>query len=161
MGIRQIVLDGDEILRKNSKPVEKVDDKIMQLIQDMWDTMYKYDGIGLAAPQVGILKRIIVYDIGEGNHALINPEVISATGEQWCEEGCLSFPNIFGEVRRPAKVVVRGIDENGEYVTIKAKELLAICLCHEIDHLNGVLFVDTAENIHEGTVEEDTKKKKK
>ncbi|MEG0073499.1 MAG: peptide deformylase [Clostridia bacterium] len=161
MAIREIVLEGDEILRKKTKKVDKIDDRIKQLIEDMWETMYKYDGIGLAAPQVGILKRIIVYDIGEGKHALINPEIISASGEQWCEEGCLSLPNIFGDVRRPSKLVIRGIDENGEYVTIKAKELLAVCLSHETDHLEGVLFTDSAENIHEGIIEEETKTKKK
>lgn len=160
MGIRQIVLEGDEILRKKAKKVEVFDEKIKQLIEDMWETMYKYDGIGLAAPQVGILKRVIVYDIGEGKHALVNPEIVSAVGEQWCEEGCLSLPNIFGEVRRPSKLVVRGTNENGEYVTIKAKELLAVCLSHETDHLEGVLFTDTAENIHEGTLEEDLEKQK-
>ena len=161
MGIRQIVLEGDEILRKKAKKVEEFDDKIKQLIEDMWETMYKYDGIGLAAPQVGILKRVIVYDIGEGKHALVNPEIVSSVGEQWCEEGCLSLPNIFGEVRRPARLVIRGINENGEYVTIKAKELLAVCLSHETDHLEGVLFIDTADNIHEGQPEEEPQKDKK
>ena len=160
MGIRQIVFEGDEILRKKAKKVEEVDYKIKQLIEDMWETMYKFDGIGLAAPQVGILKRVIVYDVGEGKHALVNPEIISATGEQWCEEGCLSLPNIFGDVRRPAKVVVRGINEDGEYITIKAKELLAVCLSHEIDHLDGILFTDTAENVHEGTIEENVQSDK-
>ncbi len=151
MAIRKIVLEGDEILRKKSKPVEKIDDKILELIEDMKETMYKYDGIGLAAVQVGILKRVIVYDLGDGLNkgVIINPVIKQRKGKQWCEEGCLSLPNVFGEVQRPAKVVVEALNEKGENITISAKDLLAVCLSHEIDHLEGILFVDTAENIHE------------
>lgn len=151
MAIRKVVLEGDPILRKKSKQVEKIDDKILELIEDMKETMYKYDGIGLAAVQVGILKRVIVYDLGDGLNkgVIINPVMKQRKGKQWCEEGCLSLPNIFGEVQRPAKIVVEALNEKGENITISAKDLLAVCLSHEIDHLEGILFVDTAENIHE------------
>lgn len=151
MAIRKVVLEGDPILRKKSKQVEKIDDKILELIEDMKETMYKYDGIGLAAVQVGILKRVIVYDLGDGLNkgVIINPVIKQRKGKQWCEEGCLSLPNIFGEVQRPAKIVVEALNEKGENITISAKDLLAVCLSHEIDHLEGILFVDTAENIHE------------
>lgn len=154
MAIRKIVLDGDEILRKKARPVEIIDDKIFILIKDMFETMEKYEGIGLAAPQVGILKRIIVYDIGEGQHALINPIIKSSKGTQQCEEGCLSLPDIFGIVDRPAKLVVEGLDETGKKVKINAKELEAVVISHEIDHLNGILFTDVAYNIHKGELEE-------
>lgn len=164
MAIRKVVLEGDEILRKKSKPVEKIDDKILELIEDMKETMYKYDGIGLAAVQVGILKRVVVYDLGDGINkgAIINPVIVQKKGKQWCEEGCLSLPNIFGEVQRPAKIVVEALNEKGENITISAKELLAVCLSHEIDHLEGILFTDTAENIHkvEPEIEEPVKKGK-
>lgn len=151
MAIRKVVLEGDPILRKKSKQVEKIDDKILELIEDMKETMYKYDGIGLAAVQVGILKRVIVYDLGDGLNkgVIINPVIKQRKGKQWCEEGCLSLPNVFGEVQRPAKIVVEALNEKGENITISAKDLLAVCLSHEIDHLEGILFVDTAENIHE------------
>ncbi len=151
MAIRKVVVEGDEILRKKSKPVEKIDKKLLELIEDMKETMYKYDGIGLAAVQVGILKRIVVYDLGDGLNkgVLINPVIKQRKGKQWCEEGCLSVPNVFGDVQRPAKVVVEALNEKGENITISAKELLAVCLSHEIDHLDGKLFIDTAENLHE------------
>ena len=160
MAIRRIVLEGDEILRKKSKPVEKIDEKVLELIKDMKETMYKYDGIGLAAVQVGILKRIVVYDLGDGINkgVLINPVIKKAKGKQWCEEGCLSLPNIFGEVQRPAKLVVEALNEKGENIVISAKELLAVCLSHEIDHLEGILFTDTAENIHTAEPEVPAKK---
>ncbi len=152
MGIRNIRKEDDEILRKRSKEVEVIDDKTRALIKDMMDTMHKFDGLGLAAPQVGILKRIIVIDLYDDgpSFALINPILEKATGKQVVSEGCLSFPNTFGQVERPAEVVVTGLDEYSKKTTIKATGLLAQALCHEIDHLNGKVFID---KIIPGTLE--------
>jgi peptide deformylase len=148
MAIRQIRQEGDEILKKKSREVEVVDDKIRELMDDMVETMHKYDGVGLAAVQVGILKRVIVIDIYDENTPIIklaNPVLVKQKGERECEEGCLSFQNKFAKVVRPKEVVVEGLNENGEKVKIKATELLAQALCHEIDHLNGITFVDIME----------------
>ena len=144
MAIRQIREDGDEILRKKSKEVEEVDDKIRQILDDMEETMHKYNGVGLAAPQIGLLKRLVVIDLydDKGTIKLINPEIIKEKGTQEVEEGCLSFPNKFGKIVRPAEVTVKALDENGKQIKISAKGLLAQALSHEIDHLNGILFVD-------------------
>ena len=152
MAIRTIREEGDEILRKKSREVEKIDEKIIEIINDMFETMYKYNGVGLSAVQVGILKRIVVIDTGEEGekHVLINPEIIKTKGEQEVEEGCLSFPNKFGKTIRPAEVIVTALDENGKKIKIKAKELLAQAICHEVDHLNGELFID---KILPGTLE--------
>ncbi len=143
MALRQVMnyID-DEVLRKISKPVEKVDKKIITLIDDMVETMYSSNGVGLAAPQVGVLKRIIVVDVGDGIIKLINPEFIKVEGEQQDFEGCLSVPGITGEVKRPEKVSVRALNENGENVEVEAEGLLSRAFCHEIDHLNGILFID-------------------
>ena len=144
MALREIRITGDEILRKHARKVEKVDDKIRELLDDMVETMHEFNGVGLAAPQVGILKRVIVIDLYDGNPVLklVNPEIKNEKGEQEVEEGCLSFPNQYAKVVRPKEIVVIGLDENGEKVEIVAKDLLAQALSHEIDHLNGVLFVD-------------------
>ena len=144
MAIRQIREDGDEILRKKSKEVEEVDDKIRQILDDMEETMHKYNGVGLAAPQIGLLKRLVVIDLydDKGTIKLVNPEIIKEKGTQEVEEGCLSFPNKFGKIVRPAEVTVKALDENGKQIKISAKGLLAQALSHEIDHLNGILFVD-------------------
>jgi peptide deformylase len=142
MAIRTIRTDGDEVLRKISKEVDDINDKIKTLIKDMADTMYKADGIGLAAPQIGILKRVVVIDVGEGLLELINPRIIEEVGEQMEAEGCLSLPGVFGEVKRPGKVVVEALSPKGEKVVVEGHDLLARALCHEIDHLNGVLFKD-------------------
>lgn len=152
MAIREIRLSGDEILRKTAKEVEEVNEKIKELIEDMIETMHKYNGVGLAAPQVGILKKIIVIDLydGEPPLKLINPKIIKEKGKQEVEEGCLSFPNQYAKMIRPKEVVVEALNENGEKVKIVAKDLLAQALAHEIDHLNGVLFVD---NMLPGTLE--------
>jgi len=152
MGIRNIRKEDDEILKKRSKEVEVVDDKVRELIKDMMDTMHKYEGLGLAAPQIGILKRIIVIDLYEDGpcFALINPVLEKTKGKQEVMEGCLSFPNTFGKVERPEEVTVTGLDENGKKTTIKATGLLAQALCHEIDHLNGLVFID---KIIPGTLE--------
>lgn len=160
MAIRNLRYENDEILRKHSREVEVIDDKIRELAKDMMDTMHKYDGVGLAAPQVGILKRVIVIDLYEEGtqYALVNPVIKKAKGEQEVEEGCLSFPNKFGKVIRPKEVEVEALNLDGKKVKIKAKDLLAQALCHEIDHLNGELFIDKVEP---GTLEIITPEDKK
>ncbi len=145
MALREIRKIGDDILRKKSRTVEKIDDRIEQLLNDMSDTMYKSEGVGLAAPQVGILKRIIVVDVGDNLIKLINPEIIESEGSQIDDEGCLSVPNQRGKVDRPQSVTVKGMNEKGEEVLVKGEDFLARALCHEIDHLSGILFVDKME----------------
>ncbi|MGE5632899.1 MAG: peptide deformylase [Caulobacteraceae bacterium] len=142
MAVRTIRKNTDEILRKVSRKVETIDNRILTLLDDMKDTMYKAEGVGLAAPQIGVLRRVVVIDIGEGLIELINPVVVYESGEQTDEEGCLSIPGVRGEVKRPAKVIVRAMDRKGETVEITGKDLLAAAFCHEIDHLNGILFID-------------------
>ncbi|HCA21339.1 MAG TPA: peptide deformylase [Lachnospiraceae bacterium] len=150
MAIRNIRVDGDEVLRKVCKPVTKMNDRTLMLIDDMFDTMYESNGVGLAAPQVGILKRIVVIDVMDDNPlVLINPEIIEADGEQTGEEGCLSLPGLSGEVTRPAHVICKALDENMEEFTVEAEGLLARCICHELDHLDGKLYKDI---VHEGTL---------
>ena len=152
MAIRNIRENGDEVLRKKSRTVEKVDEKIKELVQDMLETMYKNNGVGLAAPQVGILKRVVVIDLYDNNGpiVLINPEIIKEKGEQEVEEGCLSFPNQFAKIIRPAELTVKAFDIDGKEIKIKAKELLAQAISHEVDHLEGILFID---KIIPGTME--------
>lgn len=160
MAIRIIREEGDEILRKKSREVEKIDEKVQELIQDMLDTMHKLNGVGLAAVQVGILKRIVVIDLYEEGvepYILINPEIVKTKGEQTVEEGCLSFPNKFAKIVRPKEVTVRALDEKGNKIEIKAKDLLAQAISHEVDHLNGELFID---KIIPGTLEIVTPEKK-
>lgn len=143
MAIRQIRLFDDEILRKKGKEVEIADDKIRQILNDMADTMYSTEnGGGLAAPQIGILKRLVVIDMGQGLIKLVNPKIISQEGSQEVIEGCLSIPNTFGKLKRPAKVTIQALNENGEKITLTGKGDLAKCFCHEIDHLEGILFTD-------------------
>lgn len=142
MAIRNIRKNGDEILRKKSRKVEEINDRILTLIKDMQETMYEADGVGLAAPQVGILKRIAVIDVGNGPINLINPEIIETEGEYLDEEGCLSIPGEQGNVLRPRKVKVKALNEKGEEVIIEGEDLLARAMCHEIDHLDGILFID-------------------
>ncbi len=142
MGLRNIRKYGDEILRKKSRKVEVINDRILTLIKDMEETMYEAQGVGLAAPQVGILKRVIVVDVGEGIIKLINPEIISREGSQLDVEGCLSVPGEQGEVERPNRVTVKALNEKDQEITVEGEGLLARALCHEIDHLDGILFVD-------------------
>lgn len=144
MAIRNLRYEGDEILKKKSREVEIIDDKIQQLIDDMIETMHKYNGVGLAAVQVGILKRVVVIDTYEddGPIALINPVILKTKGEREVEEGCLSFPNKFAKVIRPEEVVAEYTDRNGKQIKVKAKGLLAQAICHELDHLDGEVFVD-------------------
>lgn len=144
MAIRTIREDGDPVLRKVAKAVDVVDDKVRLLIDDMIETMYEADGVGLAAPQIGILKRVIVIDIYDetGVKILVNPEIVEMRGEQIEMEGCLSVPDESGNVKRPAYVKVKGLNREGKEVVYEATELLARAFCHEIDHLEGVLFID-------------------
>lgn len=142
MAIRNIVKYGDEILEKKCRRVEKIDERIKILLDDMLETLYKADGVGLAAPQVGVLKRIAVIDIGEGPITLINPEIVSEEGSQTGNEGCLSYPGKYGEVTRPMKVTVKAEDRDGSLRTIEGEGLLARALCHEIDHLDGHMFIE-------------------
>lgn len=145
MAIREVRIDGDEVLRKVSRPVTEMTPRIEQLIGDMIDTMYQYDGVGLAAPQVGVLRRVIVIDIGEGPMVFINPEIVEQEGEQCGQEGCLSIPGVYMDVKRPNHVVVTAKNEKMEDIRVEGDGLLARALCHEIDHLNGILFKDIAE----------------
>lgn len=142
MALRQIRKNGDEVLRKRAKEIRGITPAIHTLLDDMVQTMYESDGVGLAAPQVGILKRVIVIDVGEGVVELINPEIIEADGEQVGPEGCLSIPGVLGEVKRPNHVKVKALDRTGKEIVVEGTELMARALCHEVDHLNGVLFTD-------------------
>lgn len=142
MALRNIRVNEDPILRKASKVVKNIDERTQILIDDMLDTMYKANGVGLAAPQVGILKRIIVIDVGHGPLILINPEVVETNGEVEDREGCLSVPGQEGNVIRPQYVKVNAQDREGNPIEIQGEDLLARALCHEIDHLNGILYTD-------------------
>jgi peptide deformylase len=143
MALRQIRLFDDEILRKKSKLVEVVDDKIRQILNDMADTMYNTDnGGGLAAPQVGILKRLVVIDMGQELIKLVNPKIIRQEGSHEVIEGCLSIPNTWGKLKRPEKVTLQALNENGEEIILTGTGDLAKCFCHELDHLEGILFTD-------------------
>ncbi len=158
MAIRNIRTDGDDILRKTCKPVKGITARITELIDDMFETMYEAGGVGLAAPQVGVLKRIIVVDVMDGNPlCLINPEIVESDGEQIGEEGCLSIPGLAGEVARPNHVIVKAFDRNMTPITVEGTELLARCLCHEIDHLNGILYKDLAiDGLHRVDLPQET-----
>lgn len=142
MAIRQIRIDGDPILRKVSREVKEINERIEILLEDMVDTMYENEGVGLAAPQIGVLRKVVVIDIGDGVIKLINPEIIEKEGENIDVEGCLSVPNKIGTVNRPERVKVKYLNEFGEEKIIEGTGLLAKALCHEIDHLNGILFID-------------------
>lgn len=152
MAIRNLRYGKDEILKKVSRPIEVIDEKIKQLAEDMMETMHKYEGLGLAGPQIGVLKRIIVIDLYEEGtqFVLINPVIVSKKGEQIVDEGCLSFPEQFGKVKRPKEVTVEALDLDGKKVKLVGRDLLAQALCHEIDHLNGEVFIDKVEK---GTLE--------
>ena len=144
MAIRKVLTipDDNDFLRKKSRDVTMIDDRILTLLDDMKETLYAENGVGLAAPQVGILRRVVVIDVGEGLIELINPVIVYKKGEQINAEGCLSIPGRSGTVSRPEKVRVRAIDRNNKEFTIEGEGILAIALCHEIDHLNGTLYVD-------------------
>lgn len=147
--IREVIKNGDEVLRKKCHRVEKFDAKLHSLLDDMYETMQDKDGVGLAAPQVGILRRVVVIDVGEGKIELVNPEIIKTSGEQDGQEGCLSCPGVWGDVVRPMKVTVKAQDRYGKEFKIKGQELLARAFCHEIDHLDGILFLDKMKKTEE------------
>ena len=147
--IREVIKNGDEVLRKKCHRVEKFDAKLHSLLDDMYETMQDKDGVGLAAPQVGILRRVVVIDVGEGKIELVNPEIVKTSGEQEGQEGCLSCPGVWGDVVRPMKVTVKAQDRYGKEFKIKGQELLARAFCHENDHLDGILFLDKMKKTEE------------
>lgn len=143
MAIRKIVILGeDDVLRKRSRRVDKFDKRLRTLLDDMAQTMYKADGVGLAAPQVGILKRVVTIDIGEGLIELVNPVIVESEGAVVGAEGCLSVPGRRGTVERPERVVVQAQNRDGKEIVLEAEGLLAVAMCHELDHLDGVVYVD-------------------
>ncbi len=144
MALRKVLKIGDETLRKKSRPVDKIDERLLELLDDLKETLKKEEGVGIAAPQVGILRRVIVIDTGDGSGPveMINPEILEMSGEVESTEGCLSVPNITGKVIRPEKVKVRARNREGKLMTYDCQGLFAIVACHETDHLDGVLFVD-------------------
>lgn len=142
MALRKIVVEGDPVLKKKSRPVEKFDARLAELLDDMKQTLYSAQGVGLAAVQVGVLRRVVVVDVGDGLLELVNPEIIEAQGEQRENEGCLSLPGKYGETIRPAVVKVKAQNREGKWCIYKGEDLKARCFCHEIDHLDGILFTE-------------------
>lgn len=156
MALRTIRKQGDPILTKKCRPIKEMTPKIRELIFDMMETMYDAYGVGLAAPQVGILKRLAVIDVGDGPIVLINPEIIETDGEQTGDEGCLSVPGMAGQVTRPNYVKVRALDQNMEEVELEGTELLARAFCHELDHLDGKMYTELVEgDLHKVEYEEE------
>ena len=155
MALRTIRVEGDPVLTKVSRPVDKMTPRNHELIMDMLDTMYDAMGVGLAAPQVGILKRIVVIDVGEGPIVLINPEILETSGEQTGDEGCLSVPGMAGQVTRPNYVKVKALDEDMNEVEYEGEGLLARAFCHELDHLDGHMYTEKVEGgLHDVNYEE-------
>ena len=155
MATRKIRIDGDSILRKICKPVKEMTPRLSQLIDDMFDTMYEANGVGLAGPQVGVLKRIVVIDIGEGPVVMINPVILEKSGEQTGDEGCLSLPGKAGTVTRPNYVKAHAFDENMEEYEIEGTELMARAICHELDHLDGHMYTEIVEGpLHDVTYDD-------
>lgn len=146
MALRTIIKEGDERLRKKSRPVTEFNERLWTLLDDMYETM-KGDGVGIAAPQVGILRRAVVIDVGDGRHELVNPEIVEQEGDQYGGEGCLSVPGQYGMVHRPQKLRVRAQDRYGKPFELEAEGYLAVAVCHETDHLDGVLFIDKADRM--------------
>lgn len=156
MALRKIRIQGDSVLTKVCRPVEKMTPRIKTLIEDMLDTMYDADGVGLAAPQVGVLRQVVVIDVGEGPIVMVNPEIIESDGSQTGEEGCLSLPGKSGVVTRPNHVKARAYNENMELYEIEGEELLARAICHELDHLEGHMYTEKVEGpLHDVTAEEE------
>ena len=149
MAIRTIRISTDEVLRKTCKEVKEITPNLITLLDDMADTMYDANGVGLAAPQVGILKRVVVIDIGEGLGELINPVILETSGSQTDDEGCLSVPGKYAPVERPNYVKAKAMDRDGNEFIIEGEELMARALCHEIDHLDGILYIDKALPVEE------------
>ena len=148
MALRTIVEKGDPILEKKSREVTEINGRILQLIDDMTETMRSASGVGIAAPQVGVLRRIVVIELDDVLYELINPVIIESEGDQYEEEGCLSLPGLVGRVHRPAYVKVKALNRNGEEVTYEGTDLLARAFCHELDHLDGVLYDSKADDLH-------------
>ena len=157
MAIRQIRTIGDEILTKECKPVKEMNERTLELIEDMFETMYENNGVGLAAPQVGVRKRVVVIDVEDGNqYVLINPEILETSGEQTGDEGCLSVPGMAGQVTRPNYVKVKALDVNMEEQIYEGEGLLARAFCHEIDHLDGKMYTELVEGeLHKVTYDEE------
>jgi peptide deformylase len=153
--IREIKVFDEPVLRKKSKKVDRIDPYILRLLDDMTDTMYDAMGIGLAAPQIGVSKRLIVVDVGEGLYKMINPKIIQEEGSEVTTEGCLSIPGKHGDVERSSKITVKAQMPDGKYTKIEAEGLFAICLQHEIDHLDGTLFTDKAVNIRDDQMDDE------
>ncbi|MCF8018224.1 MAG: peptide deformylase [Vallitaleaceae bacterium] len=149
MALRKLRIDGDDILRKKSKTVDNITERIKELVEDMIETMYESQGVGLAAPQVGVLRRVFIVDIGDGPIIFINPVIEEVEGEQYGLEGCLSVPGKQGDVLRPYKIKVKATDIEGTEFELEAEAFLARAICHEYDHLEGILYTDKAENIEE------------
>ncbi len=147
MAIRNILKDNDPALRKVCRPVTEFNARLWQLLDDMTETMHHAEGVGLAGPQVGVLRRVVVMDVGNGVIEAINPEIVDESGTQEGAEGCLSFPGKWGTVTRPARVKMKAQDRHGKWYYLTGEELLARCMCHEIDHLDGVVFLDRAKEI--------------
>lgn len=160
MALRNIREDGDDILRKSARPVTEFNQRLFDLLDDMSETMYEAPGVGLAGPQVGVLRRVVVMDVGDGLIELINPEITHEEGEQVGQEGCLSLPGLCGIVKRPQTVQVKAQNREGKWCLYKGEDLKARCFCHEIDHLNGVLYKDklvegeTLKRVVEDEIEE-------
>lgn len=156
MALRTIRIQGDPVLEKKCREVAEITPKLAELIEDMIETMYEANGVGLAAPQVGILKRIVVIDVGDGPIVMVNPVILETSGEQTGDEGCLSLPGKAGTVTRPNYVKARAFDENMEEFEIEGTELLARAICHELDHLEGHMYTERAEGpLHDVTYEEE------
>ena len=156
MALREIRTEGDPVLQKVCRPVKQMTPRLRVLIDDMLDTMYEAEGVGLAAPQVGVLRRIVVIDVGEGPIILVNPEMVEKDGEQTGDEGCLSVPGMAGQVTRPAHVKVKGLNEEMMPVEYEGEGLLARAFCHELDHLEGVMYTSLVEGeLHEARYEEE------
>lgn len=158
MALRTIRTDEDPILRKKSREIKEIDDRIKTLLDDMQETMYHAEGVGLAAPQVGVLRRAIVVDVGEGLIQMINPEILTEEGSVAGEEACLSVPMKKGRVERPQKITVRYRNIDNEEINLEASEFLARAICHEIDHLDGILYTDRATKMYRIVNEEDDDK---
>ncbi len=157
MALREIRTEGDPVLQKVCRPVKQMTPRLRVLIDDMLDTMYEAEGVGLAAPQVGVLRRIVVIDVGEGPIILVNPEMVEKDGEQTGDEGCLSVPGMAGQVTRPAHVKVKGLNEEMMPVEYEGEGLLARAFCHELDHLEGVMYTSLVEGeLHEAGYEEES-----
>lgn len=142
MAIRTLRYEHDELLRKKSRPVKEINDHIITLLDDLFDTMHEKEGIGIAAPQVGVLRRVFVIELEDEVYEFINPEILSTEGSQQREEGCLSLPGKTGLVERPTYVKVKALNRAGEEIIVEAEDVLAIAVCHELDHLDGILYTD-------------------